>query len=461
MGRLFGTAGLRGFTNSEVDSVMAAKIGAAWGTYLGSKGKVGVGRDTRFGAQMIAEAASAGLFSTGLNTVDCGIIPTGGLASFVRGEGLAGGLLITGSHMPHDRIGIILMLPDGGYIPEDVAIKVEDVFFSFDRLVKKVPCERIGSREAAERPIERYIEFLKSCADPAKIRGKKFKVLVDPCNGAAGPVLPRLLRELGCEVHELNTEMRPVPARHPEPRVHNLGPTAAEVVRRNCDIGVATDIDADRVLFIDAAGNVMSEDLMGALFAEETLKASDRRLCVTPINSSGLIELVCNRIGGRVEYCLVGQPATVKAIKELGAVFSYEESGKYYFCRDALWCDGLIATVKLLGVMARTELPLADLAARFPKFHQVKHTVACPDDKKAGIMDAVRKIWEGRASEGRVRDLTIDGLKRMYEDNSWLLIRKSGTEPLIRVYSDAMSLQRAEELVKAGEEILGEAMKSM
>jgi phosphomannomutase/phosphoglucomutase len=228
------------------------------------------------------------------------------------------------------------------------------------------------------------------------------------------------------------------------------------VRKHKCDLGACFDVDADRSLFIDADGIPVSEDTMGAVFAKHELQKGD--VCVVPINSSGLIEQVCRDAGARLEYCEVGQPPTLEAIKRLGATFSYEESGKYYFPRRFLWSDGLYTAGRLLEIMARTGRSLAELAAEFPRYHQVKRNVAVAEDRKDQALARAAQRLQKALTEGRARDVTVDGFKRVYEDHSWLLFRKSGTEALIRVYSDAPTKERAEELAAKGEALLGECL---
>jgi phosphomannomutase/phosphoglucomutase len=458
--KLFGTAGIRGLTNIEITPLMALKISQVYADWLGNKGTVAVGHDTRYGAETLTQTSIAGLRSGGVNVVDCGCIPTGGLASHIVMNKLSGGVLVTGSHMPYNMIGIIIVMPDGAYIPEEIAHDLEKRYDEYDKRQSKVLPEKMGEYKKADNPLVSYKKFLLGIADNDLIREKKFKVLVDPANGTAGLVLPELLRELGCEVYVINEKIKPIPDRPAEPRAINLKETAGKVKEYKCNLGIATDIDADRVLFIDEKGEVISEDLMGSIFAKSVMdkhKETDR-LCVTPINSSGLIEYTCDKSKIKLEYCPVGQPATLKVVKHLKANFSYEESGKYYFADQAIWADGLLSALILLEIMAKTNKSLSQLASEFPKFYQVKHTVHCEHDVMDKVMKKVFELWKKQAIEGKVKDITVDGLKRVYKDNSWLLIRASGTEPLIRVYADAMSLNRAEELVKWGEEIVKKAL---
>ena len=292
--------------------------------------------------------------------------------------------------------------------------------------------------------------------DAPLCRRKNFKILADPANGTGSYIAMEFFQWLGCKTELINYDPSPTPGRPSEPRANTVTEALDAVRREKCDLGACFDVDADRVLFIDADGIPVSEDTVGAVFAKSVLKPGD--LCVVPINSSGLIERVCRDVGARLEYCAVGQPPTLEAIKKLGAVYSYEESGKYYFPRTFLWPDGIYAAGRMLELMAKTGRTVAELASEFPKYHQVKKNVTVDSEHQEQAMRRAARRLETNLVDGRTRDVTVDGFKRVYDDNSWLLFRKSGTEPLIRVYSDAPTRERAEELASAGENLLKECL---
>jgi phosphomannomutase/phosphoglucomutase len=451
--RLFGTAGIRGVTNIGITPDLALQLARAYGDWIHrhakTHGSVAVGHDTRYGAEMLARAAASGFASAGLDVQFYGCVSTGVFSLNVARTSQDGGLLVTGSHMPPDRIGLLLVQADGSIAPFEVSDAVEQLLASEER--REVPPERVGRLSEAFHPYELYVSESMKALDAPACRARKFKVLADPANGTASYVAQEFLQWLGCDPVLLHYDPAPVPARPSEPRASTVG-AAVELVRReSCDLGACFDVDADRALFIDATGAPVSEDAVGAVFARRLLKPG--AVCVAPINSSGLIERVCREAGARLEYCAVGQPEEVAALKKHGGAFCYEESGKYYF-PPHLWSDGLFTTGRLLEIMAREKKTLAELVAEFPRFHQVKRNVEVDDGRKPAAMAEVQRRLATRLAEGRVRDVTVDGFKRVYQDHAWLLFRKSGTEPLIRVYSDAPSLQRAEALADAGEELL-------
>jgi phosphomannomutase/phosphoglucomutase len=456
--RLFGTAGIRGVTNTGITAELALRVARAYGDWITRNvkrhGSVAVGHDTRWGAEMLARAAASGFASAGLHVQFYGCVSTGVFSLNTARTNLDGGFLVTGSHMPPERIGLILIEGDGAIAPFSVTDAVEEILQSED--YREVPPREIGRLEEAFHPYELYISECMQALDAPLCRRKKYKILADPANGTASYVAMEFFQWLGCATELINYDPAPVPGRPSEPRAATVT-EAIEVVRREkCDLGACFDVDADRVLFIDADGIPLSEDTVGAVFAKSVLKPGD--VCVVPINSSGLIERVCREAGARLEYCGVGQPPTLEAIKKLGAAYSYEESGKYYFPRRFLWADGLYSAGRMIELMAKTGRSIADLAAEFPKYHQVKKNVQVEDgNQDRALLRATQRLAVSLV-EGRARDVTVDGFKRVYDDNSWLLLRKSGTEPLIRVYSDAPTLERAEELAAKGEAMLRECL---
>lgn len=455
--RRFGTAGLRGVTNTEVTPELAFRIAALHAHAVG--GDVAVGHDTRWGAEMLARAASAGISAAGAKATGYGCLPTGAFATNIVRNGHSGGILITGSHMPPERIGVIVLLADGAYAPFDVTDPIEEALERWDWAPLAVPADRIGDIVESFHPFETYVADVLQQVDVPLIKSKRFRVLADPANGTGSLVAKELFEWLGCEVELIHYDPSPTPARPSEPRAATLTAAIAKVKELGVDLGFGFDVDADRVVFIDETGVPLSEDTVGGLFAREELRRGD--LCVVPVNSSGLIEVVCREAGARLEYCRIGQPLTVKALKELGGVYSYEESGKYYFARRQMWCDGLLSAAKFLGLMARSGKPASALAAEMPRFFQAKDGVEVEHAKKEPLLRRVEAEWRNELHEGRVRDVTIDGLKRVYEDGAWLLVRPSGTEDLMRVYSDAPSRERAEGLVRAGMRLVGRCLATL
>jgi len=470
--KLFGTAGVRGITNIEISPEKTSRIAEAFGHYLKNSGRVVVGRDTRNGAEMLSYAALSGLAASGIDAEDCGVLPTPAFATYLTRSNASGGIMITGSHTPHDRIGVIVMLNDGSYIYGEHSEEVERIYYDTlegtQNAPKRLTHDKIGKISKAVNPLKTYKKEVISLVDTKLISSKNFRVLVDPCNGTACGTLPNLLREVGCDVFEMNAVPSGIPGRTPEPRASTLTKTAEACKKLECDLGAATDIDADRVLFITKEGKVVNEDVVGAIFAKELLsrmkqngKETKGKYIVVPINSSSLIEKVAYDYGVKVEYCRIGQPDTARALKEFSAIYAYEESGKYYFAEHTpiRWCDGLLATLKMLEIMAWQNKTLAQLVSELPAVYQKKNKLECPDAIKGKVWSSIPKLLNELDKREVKREISVDGIKRIYHDGSWMLLRVSGTEPLFRIMCEGSTEKKAEELEKFGTALVEEAIK--
>ncbi len=471
--KLFGTSGIRGHTNRDITPELALGISSAYGRLLGPGKRVCVARDTRFGSHMLEMAVVAGFMSQGVDVLDCGCVPTPVLASYLFSGGGDGGFMVTGSHLPPDMVGLIPLMGDGAYMPDDVAVDVERMFFSGQH-ERERPSPPRSSYLYADDAVSLYKKKVLSLVDVEAIKNAGLRVAVDPANGTATGLLSSLLRDVGCEVVEINGEMSGESNRPPEPRDSTLSDLKRAVVENGCDFGAGLDVDGDRVVFVDEKGRGVSEDVAGIIFADRVFGSAassgasggERGVFVTPVNSSGIVEWFAGERGVELHYCRVGQPATVGAIKKYGAWFSYEESGKYYFARHVTWCDGMLATLKMAEILAREKKSLSEVVRRYPSFYQVKKTVPVDDEKKTVVMDGVRKRLDGAAlvDVGGVKRpalVDVDGLKLVFADHSWLLIRASGTEPVIRVYSDSPSPDRSALLVEKGLEIVEDVLESL
>ena len=276
MSRLFGTAGIRGVTNSGITAELALSVARAYGDWITKhvkrKGSVAVGHDTRWGAEMLARAAASGFASAGLHVQFYGCVSTGVFSlNVARTEG------------------------DGAIAPFSVTDQIEALLTAED--YRDVPPHEIGRLEEAFHPYELYVSECMQALDAPLCRRKNYKILADPANGTGSYIAMEFFQWLGCRTELINYDPSPTPGRPSEPRANTVTEALEAVRREKCDLGACFDVDADRVLFIDADGIPISEDTVGAVFAKSVLKPGD--LCVVPINSSGLIERVCREGGGR------------------------------------------------------------------------------------------------------------------------------------------------------------------
>jgi phosphomannomutase/phosphoglucomutase len=455
--RLFGSSGIRGLTNIEITPAFTLKLAEAYGILLGPGKTVVVGRDTRYGSETIQTAAMTGLASVGADVEDCGCLPAGALLHYLVRSGADGGLMISGSHLPPDMIGIIPLLEDGRYAGPDTALRIEHLFFSSAANRERLSADRIGRIDRSS-VIAPYLNDLLNMVNDEVITERGLRVMVDPENGTSSVVLSSLLRKLGCEVIAINDAPKGIPAEQADPADVVLKKASAAVMKNRCDFGVVLDSDADRTVFIDSHGNIISGDYVAAVFANEYVKKGDT--VVAPVNASTLISHVCTRLKANIIQCPVGQPFITAMMKEHGASFSYDKHGKFFFSGVGPWSDGLITTLKLIELFSRPKQTLDRTLSVFPDFYQKSASVECAPRYKRLVMSKVGPVWNSMDRGRQLKKIEIDGIKHVYDDYSWLLIRPSGTEPAIRIYSDSMNQSRAKELVQLGEKIVRRAIKA-
>ena len=434
--QLFGTAGIRGVTNRDITPELALKIAQAYGSVF--TGDIAVARDTRYGAEMIERAVVAGLQSTGNKVHLLGIVPLPIFARFVA-DFMDGGIIVTGSHTPPHIMGIVPVDALGRDIYWNKAKEIEKIYK--DGKVRTAVWDKIEDT-IYEDAVEHYMKFI----EPKARNLSGFKIAVDPANGSGAGIIDKIFENLGMDVYCIHCDRRHIPERPSEPRRETL--QELQKLSPNFDIGIGTDVDADRVLFA-SRGEVFSEDTIGALFA----KFFAKKKIVTPINSSSLIEHVAKEEGFEVIYCPVGPPEIAEHILRHNASYGYEETGKYIFPPDTLWGDSILSTINLLKIMDSQGKSLKELVNEFPRYYQVKEKIAVERDKKRKIVEDIGNLLEKNMPEGAKKILRVDGVKIIYED-SWLLIRASGTEDLIRVFSDAPSMEKAKKLVEYGKNLV-------
>lgn len=449
----FGTAGIRGLTNTEIGPEVALALGRALPAVLGV-GEVVIGRDTRHGGVMLCAALAAGLASRGVRVVDVGMLPTPAISTAVVARGAVGGVTVTGSHTAWERTGLIPVDAAGATLGGERARAVEAAMRSPPAPVAP---EAIPRPVTAPEAREAYVDGLLRQVSTEGLRARGYRVAVDPANGAASRLSGDVLEAAGCEVVRVHDEPAPKPERASEPRGGGLAVLAERVRVTGCDLGVGFDPDADRAVFLDADGVAISEDVIGALLARATLEAGDT--CVTPVNASGIMGTICEQQGARHVLCRIGQAAIAEAMAAEGASYAYEESGKYFFGDVGPWCDGIGTTLRVLGTMLSAQSSLRTLADALPACVQRKQNVRLPTRHVAAVMERVRARFDGFEAPDLLDRRTLDGLQLVFADRAWLLLRPSGTEPLLRVYADAPTEERADALVARGRAWVDEALQ--
>jgi phosphomannomutase/phosphoglucomutase len=401
----------------------------------------------RYGAEMLEQAILAGLVSTGCEVQRLGVVPLPIFARWIA-DFADGGIMVTGSHIPPNQIGIVPVDGLGRDLCQRDEKGVEEIYLRKE--IKLAEWDKIKNPIKVD-PLENYIKFLQK--EIRNVAG--FEVALDLANGCFSSIAREILWKLGIEAFCINDELKPVPNRPSEPRKETLK-ELSKLTKDRFALGAGTDVDGDRVVFLDSQGNGVSEDVIGAIFAKELVKVNEQ--IVTPINSSLLIEDVSEECGFKVNYCKVGPPAIAESILKTKATYAYEESGKYFFPPQTLWSDALLSTLKLLEILDKKGKPLSELVAEFPHRAQIKEKIPIERRIKQKVIKEVKKLIKFDPPKGLKGLVTLDGVKLIFEDG-WLLIRASGTEDVLRIYSDGKSKAIAEKLVRLGKRIVKEGTK--
>ncbi len=442
VGELFGTDGVRGVANEELTPEMALNLGRVMGTL---RRKVAIAMDTRISSPMLKSAVISGLTSCGCDVVDLGIAPTPALQYYVKCRDVEGGVVVTASHNPREYGGIKFIQEDGREFTRDMDEECERIYKS--KTFKIASWDKIGQVYFDDYR-RLYIDGILKKVDVDAIRERRFKVVVDCGNGAGCFTSPYVLKELGCEVVTINSHPDGMfPQRSPEPVEENLGLLKRVVKDVKADLGVAHDGDADRSTFVDEKGRFVSEDVMLALMAKYYVEEKGGKV-VTPVSSSKCVEDVVVEAGGEVIYTPVGSPVVAETMLKVNAVFGGEGNGGLIFPEHLLARDGAMSFAKVLELMALEKRPISEFVKEIPRYHMIKTKVPCRDKMK---------LLKGLKEKFPDANFT-DGARIDYED-SWILIRPSGTEPIVRVFAEAKSRKKAKELVEFGVKVVKEILE--
>jgi phosphoglucosamine mutase len=441
--KLFGTDGVRGQANCyPMTAEMALRLGAAAGRFFRRDGmdkhRVVIGKDTRLSGYMLENALTAGFTSTGMNVLLLGPVPTPAVGFLTRSMRADVGVMISASHNPHQDNGIKFFGPDGFKLSDEAEAEIELIVAGDIQLAQ---AENIGRARRIDDGRGRYQEFVKTTF-PAGLRLDGLKVVIDCANGAAYKAAPEVLWELGATVVPIGVAPNGTNIND------NCGSThtqtaAAAVVAHGADVGICLDGDADRVMILDETGRVADGDQFMAMLA--TRWASDGRLrggtLVATVMSNLGLERHLGRHGLRLERTNVGDRYVVEAMRRGGWNLGGEQSGHIVMTDFATTGDGLIAGLQFLAEMARTGLPASALAKQFETVPQ--------------MLKNVRFAAGARPLESASVKAVIAANTARIEGKGRILIRNSGTEPLIRVMAEcedeAMLISVVDEIVGAVE----------
>jgi phosphomannomutase/phosphoglucomutase len=451
VGRLFGTNGVRGVVNAELTVEMVTRLAASAAEVL--REELAIGRDGRTTSPMLRDAAVAGLLSQGCTVHDLGVLPTPALQYAVKTLRLDGGIIVTASHNPPEFNGVKTVAADGVETSRETEDRIEEIFFAggpepapWDRVGKVIEGDALGP----------YMDAVVKQVDAGVVKAAQLSVAIDPGSGVAALTAPEIARRLGCRVFTINAEIDGTfPGRNSEPRPDNLSGLSELVRASGADLGIAFDGDGDRSIFADERGAVYYGDRSLALLAKAYVETHPGAEVVTSVSSSRAVQDVVEAAGGRVIWTPVGSVVISRAMVGGGVMFGGEENGGIMYGPHQAVRDGSMIMALVLELMARTGKPLSRLFAELPQYAQAKDRVICTNELKERTLEALKNRVEAPKIE------TIDGLKLCYEDGAWILFRPSGTEPVFRLYAEAATQERAQELVDENKRLIEETVSSL
>lgn len=431
-------SGIRGVVGQDLTPPLVLDYASKFGRFS-EKGKVAIGRDTRPTGETLKHAAIAGLLATGCEVVDLGVLPTPSILLSVKELGCKGGIVITASHNPIEWNGLKLVNSDGIFLDKEEVELMNTKTHGW--VESKEQKELVEDRMGIERHLQRILSL--DYLDLGGLQRRRFRVIVDTCNGAAYQAAPELLRRLGCEVIAINCESKPPFPRPPEPKPVHLRELQRALVELNGDIGFATDPDADRLCIVAKSELPLGEEYTLALSTELVLSKETGKV-VTNVSTSRLVDWIAKKYGVEVVRTPIGEAHVVRAMLRNGAVIGGEGNGGVILPKVHPTRDSLTAMALILELLLERNESVEKVVSEFPHLRMVKEKVKVSRELN-------RSQLLNRFSDAQVDE--SDGFLFSYPD-SWISIRKSGTEPIVRIIAEAQDEEEALKLIKKAMEIL-------
>ena len=432
-------SGVRGLT----DSHLTPKISSIYARALHASlpdGVIMAGRDSRPSGDMILHAMTEELVGLGRTVIQCGVVPTPTVQFMVHNTEAVGGFIVTASHNPVEWNGIKFLRPDSTFFhPEEC----QDLFNIVDQNVELKKSKEAGIVWPEQNAIQKHVIACASisCIDLNRIQRRKFKVVIDAVNGAGAIALPNMLEALGCEVIELNCEPDGNFTRGTEPLPENLNDLSAMVKNHNADAGFAVDPDADRLAVVNEHGEPLGEEYTLVLAADGYINETGKKeRFVVNLSTSLALEKLAHKNGSTVERSAVGEINVVNKMNEVNSNLGGEGNGGVILKECHLGRDSMVGATMVLNRMSQTENTLSEIHRTLPIFKIVKDKISVDTIDSDELIDKVSNLF----NDADKNDL--DGIKFTWDDK-WVHLRKSNTEPIMRIYAEAPSEDQALELV--------------
>ena len=435
MKKLFGTNGVRGVFSEDFTLEFVNDLVMSLAAHF-KQGKILVGYDGRHSSPIVAKVVSSALNYSGLDCYMAGLVPTPCLEYATKKLGYDGGLMITASHNPPQYNGIKPVASDGVEISREDERKIEQIFAEKNW----IKASTFGKSFEETNVISTYIDGIISLIDIDSIKAKKFKVCLDLGNGAQSVTAKKLCENLDCDVHTINEEINgDFPGRGSEPTPQNLDELSKLVVDTNSNFGIAFDGDGDRSIFCDETGKILTGDSSALLLCDYLLQQYPNSQVVTCLNSGNIIENIVEKTNSHVVRTKVGSVEVSRRMVNDDALVGYEENGGFMFGNHNHVRDGAMTLALMLDLLSKSQSHLSQNIKNLPPSFTTKTKIECSLEKSKIVISELLKEFPDSN--------TSDGIKIQVDQDNWVMIRPSGTEPIIRIYGESNSQQNLDSLI--------------
>lgn len=436
MAKFFGTNGIRGVFDEDFTLEFIHEMTLSIGTYF-EKGPILIGYDGRESSPLICKIITSSLNSIGIDCNVAGLVPTPCLEYAVKSLGYSGGIMITASHNPPQYNGIKPAGKDGVEISREDELIIEDIYSKKNWLPKP---EKWGITNDETKTIEIYLDGIMTHIDSNLIESKPFKVVLDLGNGAQAVTAPNFCKKLNCEVVLVNEQVDgKFPGRGSEPTPQNLSVLSKAVLENKADFGIAFDGDGDRSIFCDELGNILTGDKSALILINHILKKNPNSLVVTCLNSGTNTETLAEKYNSKVLRTKVGSVEVSRKMLSTNALIGFEENGGFMFGKHNQVRDGCMSLGLMLDFLSTTENSLSQEISQLPPSFTTKDKIECSKENAKKIISLLKDEFPDSD--------TSDGIKITLDPKNWVMIRPSGTEPIIRIYAESTDLENLEALM--------------
>ncbi len=436
MAKLFGTNGIRRVFGEDLTLEFVHDITLSIATYF-KNGPILVGYDGRDSSPIIAKIVCAALNYAGINCKNAGLVPTPALEFATKSLGYNGAIMITASHNPPEYNGIKPAASDGVEISREDELIIEDIYFEKKWIQNTAGW---GKSENEDSVIRTYLDGVKSQVDSNRIKSKRFKVALDLGNGAQVVTAPKLCEELGCEVFLVNEKIDGTfPGRGSEPTPENLQKLSDVVKKSGVTLGVAFDGDGDRSIFCDNNGKILTGDKSALLLCKFILEKNPKSKIITCLNSGSNIESIAKESDSQVIRTRVGSVEVSRKMIPINGLIGFEENGGFMYGPHNQVRDGAMTLALVLDLLSKSDKTLSELVGELPSSFTNKDKIKCSKDEAQKIILALKE-------ENPDAD-TTDGIKIIFDTKNWVMVRPSGTEPIIRIYAEGDSQENLDKIM--------------